>query len=122
MSAAAVITAGLIVAPALSPRDQDQSPLASRTIQAINGSPVLVATRFEPPVIVAASPARVPLSPRRTTTASSTWVPRPAMTTVVTVSARMESPRKPLARRLAGFLTGDGSHTIRPFPTVPADR
>jgi hypothetical protein len=44
------------------------------------------------------------------------------MPDVVTVSARMDTPRRPLARRLAGFLTGDGTHTIRPFPTVSTER
>lgn len=35
--------------------------------------------------------------------------------------SRDESARKPIARKVAGFLTGDGSYTVRPFPTVATD-
>jgi hypothetical protein len=124
MSAAAVITAALMVAPAILPRDQDPTPLASRSVPSITTAPVLVATRFEPPVVVTTMPARHILMTRRTATGSAAWAPRPATTTatVVAVTARMDTPRKPLARRLAGFLTGDGTHAIRPFPTIPTER
>jgi hypothetical protein len=124
MSAAAVITAGLMVAPAILPRDQDPTPLASRSVPSEATAPVFVAMRFEPPVLVTTMPARIALPVRRTTTVSPRWMARPATTTtpVVAVTARMDVPRKPLARRLAGFLTGDGTHAIRPFPTIPTER
>lgn len=125
MSAAAVITAGLMVAPAILPRDQDPTPLASRSVPSEATAPVFVAMRFEPPVVVTTIPARHALTTRRTTTASPAWVPGPSTTTtstIVALTARMDTPRKPLARRLAGFLTGDGTHAIRPFPTVSTER
>jgi hypothetical protein len=125
MVVAAVITAGLIVAPAIAPRDQAVALLASRSVEPIAGSPLLVDVRFEPPVVVTPR-ARVRTAgiTRRSLTSSPVSIATPvaAMPDVVTVSARMDTPRRPLARRLAGFLTGDGTHTIRPFPTVSTER
>ena len=46
----------------------------------------------------------------------------PAGYVPVTTSAAREEPRKPLSRRLTGWLTGNGTHSVRPFPTIPADR
>jgi hypothetical protein len=130
MAAAAVITAGLIAAPGIAPRDETGATLAARSVPSVSTAPTLVATRFEAPVLVTGMtavtrlPTRTALPVRRTPTASSRWVARPATTTatVVAVTARMDVPRKPLARRLAGFLTGDGTHAIRPFPTIPTER
>jgi len=130
MAAAAVITAGLIAAPGIAPRYETGATLAARSVPSISTAPTLVATRFEAPVLVTGMtavtrlPTRTALPVRRTPTASSRWVARPATTTatVVAVTARMDVPRKPLARRLAGFLTGDGTHAIRPFPTIPTER
>jgi hypothetical protein len=38
----------------------------------------------------------------------------------VDAAPERSSSRKPLSRRLTGWLTGDGTHTVRPFPTVAA--
>lgn len=35
--------------------------------------------------------------------------------------SRSES-RRPLSRKLTGWLTGDGTHTVRPFPTLAGGR
>jgi hypothetical protein len=140
MFVAATITAGLIVAPAVAPRDQYVTLLASRSVPSLTSAPLTVDSRFESPVVNTPRPSvRASGTTRRTasiaTTSSPTWNPGPITTTLpavvavnqnletpVVVTARLDAPRKPLARRLAGFFTGDGTHTIRPFPTVSTER
>jgi hypothetical protein len=125
MFVAATITAGLIVAPAIARRDQALALLASRSVEPIAGAPLLMDARLEPPVVVTPRPrVRTAGITRHSLTASPVSIATPlaTMPEVVTVSARMDVPRRPLARRLAGFLTGDGTHTIRPFPTVSTER
>jgi hypothetical protein len=137
MFVAATITAGLIVAPAIAPRDQFVALLASRSVPTLTSAPFIVDSRLEPPVAVTTTSSARPSRIRRTTTAiappSHDLTARPVTLAAVlnvsarhqdpvVVTARLESSRKPLARRLAGFLTGDGSHSIRPFPTVSSER
>ena len=45
--------------------------------------------------------------------------PEPA---ILVATAAVDRPSRPLARKLAGFLTGDGTYSVRPFPTVSANR
>ena len=135
MVVAAAITAGLIVAPAIAPRDQAVALLASRSVPALTSAPFIVDSRLEPAVVVPTpSSARPTRSRRHTAIApalydlSASPVTAAALTVrarqqdPVAVTARLESSRKPLARRLASFLTGDGTHSIRPFPTVSTER
>jgi hypothetical protein len=135
MVVAAVITAGLIVAPAIAPRDQAVALLTSRSVPALTSAPFIVASRLEPAVVVpTTSSARPSRSRRHAVIAPAVYdvTASPVTSAVLTVSARQQDPvvvtarlegaRKPLARRLAGFLTGDGTHSIRPFPTVSTER
>jgi hypothetical protein len=136
MVVASVITAGLIVAPAIAPRDQAVALLTSRSVPTLTSAPFIVDSRLEPPVVVTTTSSARPSRSRRTTSGiapalyhSSASPVTPAVLTVrarqqdpVVVTARLESSRRPLARRLAGFLTGDGTHPIRPFPTVSSER
>ena len=41
---------------------------------------------------------------------------------VAVVAPARSASRKPLSRKLTGWLTGDGTHTVRPFPTVAGSR
>jgi hypothetical protein len=141
MFVAATITAGLIVAPAVAPRDQYVTLLASRSVPSLTSAPLTVDSRFESPVVntprpsVRASGTTRRTAPIATTSTPPTWNPSRITTTLpavvavnenletpVVVTERLDAPRKPLARRLAGFFTGDGTHTIRPFPTVSTER
>jgi hypothetical protein len=136
MAAAAVITAGLIAAPGIAPRDDTGTLLIARSIRSVSNAPLLVATRFETPAVshvqapaVSRMPSRGASATRRLDTPSPSWSARAvrtpavvAVTARVEMNARMDASRKPLARRLAGFFTGDGTHAIRPFPTVPSER
>ena len=134
MFAAATITAGLMVAPAIAPHDQYVALLASRSVHPITTAPVVVASRFvESPIVTTARrPVRAAAVRRAMTppalVASAVRTP-PVVVAVnarleppVVLNARLDNPRKPLGRRLAGFLTGDGTHSIRPFPTVSTER
>ena len=141
MFVAATITAGLIVAPAVAPRDQYVTLLASRSVPSLTSTPLTVDSRFESPVVATPRPSVRAVTTHRTasiattTSTSPTWNLSPIATalpavvaanenleTPVVVTAQLDAPRKPLARRLAGFFTGDGTHTIRPFPTVSTER
>ena len=117
---AAVITTALIAAPLLTPTSVlDTDPWAGAT---------LPAQSFAGPVpAVALADTHAAPRPRRearpsTRAVSAALLPsRPIGTSgIVPIVADVPSraARKPLSRRLTGWLTGDGSHAIRPFPTV----
>jgi hypothetical protein len=118
---AAVITTALIAAPLLTPPSVlETDPWAGAT---------LPAQSFAGPVAAVALADTHPAPrPRRevrpsTHAVSAALLPsRPIGTSgivpaVADVSSR--AARKPLSRRLTGWLTGDGTHTVRPFPSVP---
>ena len=130
---AAVVTTALIAAPLISPTPDGggmplaalpaasyAAPVASVAVADIAGSPILRE--------LAKTTARKRL--RGTPFNSMTLVPdarqdpglAAASEVPVTTHAAGEQPRKPLARRLTGWLTGNGTHPVRPFPSIPAGR
>jgi hypothetical protein len=42
--------------------------------------------------------------------------------TIAAASAAAHRSSKPFGRKLAGLFTGDGTYSVRPFPTVPSER
>ena len=122
---AAVLTTALIAAPLITPPDSgDARPLAS-----------LPAVSFAAPVAAVAvadvTPPRAPHEWTRTTTVGRKLRSRRFDSLTLTPvgvepqpvqAAVYAKPRKPLSRRLTGWLTGNGAHAVRPFPTVLAPR
>ena len=131
---AAVLTTALIAAPLISPAPDGGSgrppaalpaasyaaPVAAVAVADIAGSPILRE--------LAKTTARTKL--RSTPFNSMIVMPdarqapgfAPTGDVPVTTHAAREQPRKPLARRLTGWLTGNGTHSVRPFPSIPTDR
>jgi hypothetical protein len=139
MSAAAVITTALIAAPIFLQHDTAPPTLVDPTvitaeavpapvlIQAISpatfdrhfvrSAPASVSTSASAPV---RRRARADVAPVRASLSS-----RPiAMAAPVLVAANMTSvrPSKPLGKRIAGLFTGDGTYSVRPFPTISTER
>lgn len=118
MSAAAVITTALIAAPAIVPREHEAPPLVVRSIVLATVAPIHAAGQIQTPVEIRMAERAV--TARRRDSAAP---PASARGTRVTaVAARLDASGKPLARKLAELLTGDGTYIVRPFPTVPAER
>ena len=131
---AAVITTALIAAPLVTPRDT-ASGMAGGSADAVLASTVSMVAAVPSPHVVEPSGLRAaaPASPARRKLRASTGVgpavlnAAPLTSTayapvLVPVSANVtkEAPRKTLSRRLTGWITGSGTHTVRPFPTVRA--
>ena len=132
MSAAAVITTALIAAPILLPHDTGIPPLVDPAIITAQAVPVpLLIQSISPstftaratPSASAAVPARrrerpasspVRLASRSISTTS------PVLVAVNTTGVRASS--KPLGKRIAGIFTGDGTYSVRPFPTISTER
>jgi hypothetical protein len=131
---AAVVTTALIAAPLMPPTPDGGSGLPPAALPAASyAAPVASVAVAD----IAGSPILRELS-RTTARNKQRGTPLKAMTLVpdasqgpglaladyvpVTTDRAREQPRKPLSRRLAGWLTGNGTHSVRPFPTVPADR
>jgi hypothetical protein len=132
MSAAAMITTALIAAPMLLPHDSlpafvDPAIITAGAIP----TPSLIQSLSAPAPqyrVVRASAAAVPQ--RRRERAPLPASPVQLASTPVAVSApvlvAMETsstrPPKPLGKRIAGLFTGDGTYTVRPFPTISTER
>jgi hypothetical protein len=128
IAASAVLSTVLIAAPVVGPlltRDEAAPPAVLLTASA---APRPASVPSGPIVAAAAVVPQKAARPDRRVRAAI--VPPLALPPASSVSAAAASPdadnppasaqRKPLARRLTGILTGDGSYTVRPFPTVPA--
>ena len=125
---AAVITMALMVFPFVaSPADSADGMLPAQSFA--GAAPVVaLADRHVAPLSRAVVPAR----PRATARLMASAVPAIAMQPqVVETSGYMRglesaslrsAPRRPLSRKLTGWLTGDGTHTVRPFPTIGSSR
>src|SRR3954470_7327684 len=133
MSAAAMITTALIAAPMLLPHDSGAPllvnpsilmaeaiptpaliPMRSRAVESVSGrmSPVAAPRRRRERAVLPSSPVRLASMPIATV----------APPVLVAVEASNARPSKPLGKRLAGLLPGDGTYTVRPFPTIPTER
>ena len=124
---AAVITTALIAAPLVTPPSEtaDVASLPAQSFAAAVAA-VAVGDMQTSPVVrerirVAASRARLRASTRF---ASAAVAPIAVLPQAVGTSGATpaSAPRKPLSRRLTGWLTGDGTHTVRPFPSVTPGR
>jgi len=134
MSAAAVITTALIAAPILLPHDAgvpallDPATIAAEAvpvpllIQSI-GSSTLNAHVTPATVTVTPAPARRrerPVAPPQARLASRPMTTSaPLLVAANTTAARAS---KPLGKRIAGLFTGDGTYSVRPFPTISTER
>jgi hypothetical protein len=107
---AAIVTTALIAAPLMSP-----------TPESTGGAPsVLQAQSFAAPVTaVAVADVTGRLAFRDL---SQSGRPLRVRDAGAAPRATREPSRKPMTRRLTGWLTGDGTHPVRPFPSIPASR
>jgi hypothetical protein len=139
---AAVITTALIAAPFITP------PAGSGDVSSETTLPAQSLVSVVPSVTAVSRgvPVRKIQRPRAATRAAATVAPwyvrasvdadrtlmataMPAMTLQPQVVATAgdtrgdrDTARRPLSRRLTGWLTGDGSVTVRPFPTLATAR
>jgi hypothetical protein len=126
---AGLITAALMSAPFVLP-PRPERPLASRPLPRIDAVVSLASAPFV--ISGPAQPASVALTPRRRPIESRAI----AVETVAfrhdaapvdagaahVASVKKAFARKPFGRRLATLFTGDGTHAVRPFPTVASER
>ena len=122
---AAVITTALIAAPLVTPAPET-ALIPAFPIVAAMPSPLVVA----PGALREFAPASLAARRFRAYESAGTPVPTagPLARTAfaasimrVGSSATRDAPRKTLSRRLTGWLTGSGTHSVRPFPTVRAE-
>jgi hypothetical protein len=123
---AAVITTALIAAPLITPSsggpDVAESTLPAQSFAGTVPAIALAEERPAAPQQVAR--ARVRASGRLMASAVPAMALQPRVMAstgyarLMTASAARSESRKPLSRKLTGWLTGDGTHTVRPFPTV----
>ncbi|HET7698962.1 MAG TPA: hypothetical protein VFK57_24805 [Vicinamibacterales bacterium] len=111
-SVAAVITTALIAAPLILP------PSGSAPVSSEAPLPAQSYAEMVPSVVVADGTLSSPVvEPRRR--AARPRVERSG-TMAAAIAPSRGDVRKTLPRKLTGWLTGDGSVTVRPFPTVVA--
>jgi hypothetical protein len=126
MAAAAVITTALIAAPMVGPYvDEDEAgldaaPHASLVMAvAVPDSRQIAAVARSSSARTTASEKR-PIAARPLAAMSRLATANPS--TIAAASAAAHRSSKPFGRKLAGLFTGDGTYTVRPFPTVPSER
>ena len=102
---AAVITTALIAAPILTPPSGSVDATFETALPAESFAGIAMAVAVAQPAAPRGRPTLV------------RGVSRAPIRTEGPVMARAVA-RKPLSRKLTGWLTGDGTHTVRPFPTV----
>jgi hypothetical protein len=99
----------------------------------VRPAPVPSAPPVVPEVMVVVTEVRAPVTtPQLTTPALNSPAPRPRRPVALVaraqksqaapVTAAAVPSQKPLTRRLARFITGDGRYDVRPFPTVAPQR
>lgn len=126
---AAVITTALIAAPLVTPATDAgvESPQAALPASSFAAPVALIAVAdgVRSPLLQVGRPAESRKRIRGVSYASMTSAPM-AGTGVVSETpvgtTGREPARKPFSRRVAGWLTGNGTHTVRPFPTIAAGR
>ena len=141
MSAAAVITTALIAAPILLPHQTgipllvDPTVITASAVPTLALIPTISSSTLDTHVArSAAAPAptrrreRAPLTSYSSSSYSSAPVrlasrpiaaAAPVLMAVNTTSVR---PSKTFGKRLAGIFTGDGTYSVRPFPTISTER
>jgi hypothetical protein len=131
---AAVVTTALIAAPLIGPSPGSSGDVASEgTLPAQSFARVVTAVAVAGPSASSVRPdrpraARAKLrtvSGRLQATPVSTIAMQPAFVAAsadLRATSERAGSRKPLSRKLTGWLTGDGTVSVRPFPTVAAVR
>jgi len=132
MSAAAVITTALIAAPILLPHATGVPALVEPTTITAEAVPVpLLIQSISPSTLnarvvpVALSPAPARRRERPMGSPQARLASRPiAMSTpvLVAVNTNASRPSRPIGKRIAGLFTGDGTYSVRPFPTISTER
>jgi len=132
MSAAAVITTALIAAPILLPHDSGvPAPVDPAAITADAVPVPLLIQSIHPstltanvtPAAVTAAPLRRRARPAAAPQARLASRPMTMSTPVlVAVNTTPSHASKPLGKRIAGLFTGDGSYSVRPFPSISTER
>jgi hypothetical protein len=115
MGAGALSTALIIAAMLPSARPQNEVRVDEESIE----PPVRIAETYVA-AAVSTPELRSTAAPRPRTSQVPTAGPRLARASV-TASAS-STKEAPISRKLTRFLTGDGRHTVRPFPTIGAQR
>lgn len=110
---AAVITTALIAAPLIVPGAVRETGTW--------GEAALPAHSFAGPVAAVAL-ADAPSSQHLSVVARPSQVTGTSGTARAASDVPRRAARKPISRRLTGWLVGDGAHAIRPFPTVASSR
>jgi len=134
MSAAAVITTALIAAPILLPHDAGVPALVDPVAITAEAVPVpaLIQSIGPSTLNVHVMPAAVTVTPPPTRRRERPMPPpqarltsRPMTTSaplLVAVNTTGSRASKPLGKRIAGLFIGDGTYSVRPFPTVSTER
>ena len=113
---AAVITSALIAAPFITGGVQDTPRIESVMVTSAPAVSLVDTPQLPPPNV--AAPRRI-----RATALKSPLAARPLPAAFVEPArldpAKKDEARKPFGRKLAGIFIGNGSATVRPFPTIP---
>jgi hypothetical protein len=113
---AAIVTSGLIAAPFITGVVRETPRVESMMAISAPAVPLVETPQLPPPNV--AAPRRARVAP-----VNGTLAARPAPAAFAAPArldaAKTDDTRKPLGRKLAGLFLGNGTHTIRPFPTIP---
>jgi hypothetical protein len=139
MCAAAVVTSAITAAPFFAHPTPSEAPppLAARQIAFLEPAPIAAPVSM-PRLVTSPNVRRMRLAPRPATHAAALAVHPSALDihavaleirpVALDAAIDVESPapavsaRRSLSQKLAGFLVGNGTHAVHPFPTVPAQR
>ena len=113
---AAIVTSGLIAAPFITGVVRETPRIESVMVISAPAVPLVETPQLPPPNV--AAPRRARTAPIKATFAARA-VPVALVDTGRMDPAKKDGSRKPLGRKLAGLFIGDGTHTVRPFPTIP---
>ena len=113
---AAIVTSGLIAAPFLTGVVRETPRIESVMVTAAPAVPLVETPQLPPPNV--AAPRRSRTAPVKSTFEARA-VPAAFVDSGRADAMKKDGSRKPLGRKLAGIFIGDGSHTVRPFPTIP---
>ena len=113
---AAVVTSGLIAAPFITGVVRETPRIESVMVISAPAVPLVETPQLPPPNV--AAPRRARTAPIKASFAARA-VPAAFVDAGRMDSAKKDGSRKPLGRKLAGLFIGDGSHTVRPFPSIP---
>ena len=130
IAASALVTTALIAAPMFI------ADAPAPTVMAARVDTTLPATTIEsaPASVALPAPAKVDVAPaapvqrRRASSLARAWTRTDADTQIQPAAYVSPAPhdmkpqRKAFGRRLTGLFTGDGTYSVRPFPTVATER